>query len=99
MSLGRLDHKTKLIQAKLSSNPKCFSNPRRDSRSSSHVGRGGAANVFKPSETEIAAARKDVNKWYNAISDEDELDCEKPEAEKGLADKGKAWLKGKMGKA
>ncbi|TGO62234.1 hypothetical protein BCON_0021g00470 [Botryotinia convoluta] len=77
-------------------------NPRRESSSSSHVGRGGAANVFKPSEAEIVAARKDT-KWGNAVSDEDELDYSKPdnkiEPQKGLADKGKAWLKERMGKA
>lgn len=79
-------------------NAKCSSNPRRESPSSSHVGRGGAANVFKPSEAEIAAARKDV-KWDSAISDEDEPDYSKPETEKGLAEKGKAWLKERIGKA
>ncbi|KAF7913194.1 hypothetical protein EAE99_010816 [Botrytis elliptica] len=77
-------------------------NPRRESSSSSHVGRGGAANIFKPSEAEIVAARKDT-KWDNAISDEDELDYSKQdnklEPQKGLADKGKAWLKERMGKA
>ncbi|QSZ28621.1 hypothetical protein DSL72_003120 [Monilinia vaccinii-corymbosi] len=78
-------------------------NPRRESISPSHVGRGGAANVFKPTEAEIATARKDA-KWDSAISDEDELeystpDYIKPETEKGFADKGKAWLKDKIGKA
>jgi len=72
-------------------------NPRRESASSAHVGRGGAANVFKPSETEIAAARRDNVKGDSAIADEDEPDY--PKSEKGLADKGKAWLKERMGKA
>ncbi|APA06619.1 hypothetical protein sscle_02g013890 [Sclerotinia sclerotiorum 1980 UF-70] len=75
--------------------------PRRESSSSSHVGRGGAANVFKPSEAEIAAARKDA-RWDSAISDEDEpyyiKADNRPAGEKGLADKGKAWLKERMGK-
>ncbi|KAB8302489.1 hypothetical protein EYC80_005891 [Monilinia laxa] len=72
-------------------------NPRRESQSSSHVGRGGAANIFKPTEAEIAAARNDV-KWDSAIEDELEY-ITKHETEKGLADKGKAWLKEKIGKA
>ncbi|ESZ98254.1 hypothetical protein SBOR_1350 [Sclerotinia borealis F-4128] len=107
MSLGRSNHKTQSqleSQAMPNSNPKSSSNPRRESpSSSSHVGRGGAANVFNPSEADIAAARKD-GKWDDAVSDEDEPDyskhdSSKHETEKGLADKGKAWLKERMGKA
>ncbi|EDO02338.1 predicted protein [Sclerotinia sclerotiorum 1980 UF-70] len=52
-------------------------------------------------EAEIAAARKDA-RWDSAISDEDEpyyiKADNRPAGEKGLADKGKAWLKERMGK-
>ncbi|CAG8960067.1 hypothetical protein HYFRA_00010545 [Hymenoscyphus fraxineus] len=64
--------------------------PRRQSNSSSHVGRGGAANVFKPTAEDILQARKDNVKWESAIDDETNG---KPL--KGLADKGKDWLLGK----
>ncbi|KAF4637092.1 hypothetical protein G7Y89_g994 [Cudoniella acicularis] len=46
-------------------------NPRRESTSSSHVGRGGAANVFKPSADEIEAAKRENAKWESAIADEE----------------------------
>jgi len=60
--------------------------PRRESSSSTHVGRGGAANVFRPSQVEIEAAKRDNTKWESAVDDE---------KVKGLADKGKEWLLGK----
>lgn len=66
--------------------------PRRESGSSTHVGRGGAANIFRPSQAEIDAAKSDNAKWENAI-DSDSIT--KGNAPKGLADKGKDWLLGK----
>jgi hypothetical protein len=60
--------------------------PRRESSSSTHVGRGGAANIFRPSQVEIEAAKWDKPKWESAVDDE---------KVKGLADKGKEWLLGK----
>ena len=67
-------------------------NPRRESTHSTHVGRGGAANVFKPTAAEIEAAEKD-NKWESAV-DEGERGNGNGEKERGLADKGKEFLKG-----
>jgi hypothetical protein len=68
--------------------------PRRESTSSTHVGRGGAANVFKPSAEEIEKAKRDNAKWESAVGDDDSLKqgATKP---KGLADKGKEWLMGR----
>lgn len=67
--------------------------PRRESTSSTHVGRGGAANVFKPTAEDIEKAKRDNAKWESAIGDdENPKQSEKP---KGLADKGKDWLFGK----
>jgi hypothetical protein len=58
------------------------------------VGRGGAANVFKPSAEEIEKAKRDNAKWESAVGDDDSLKqgATKP---KGLADKGKEWLMGR----
>ncbi len=64
--------------------------PRRESTSSAHVGRGGAANVFHPTQADIDAAKRDNAKWESAIADEK---ADKPST-KGLADKGKEWLGG-----
>ncbi|KAG9235097.1 hypothetical protein BJ875DRAFT_282776 [Amylocarpus encephaloides] len=61
---------------------------RRESGSQTHVGRGGAANIFKPSAEEISKAKKDA-KWESPIGDDDN------EKSKGLAEKGKEWLFGK----
>lgn len=44
--------------------------PRRESASNTHVGRGGAANIFKPSAAELEGAKKDGAKWESAIGDE-----------------------------
>ncbi|TVY88100.1 hypothetical protein LAWI1_G005888 [Lachnellula willkommii] len=66
--------------------------PRRESTSETHVGRGGAANVFKPSPEEIAKAKTGNAKWEGAVEDEKEA---KAPAPKGLADRGKEWLMGK----
>jgi len=63
--------------------------PRRESTSSAHVGRGGAANVFKPSQAEVEAAKKDNAKWEGAVVDDGDNKT------KGLADKGKEWLFGR----
>lgn len=64
-------------------------NPRRESTNTTHVGRGGAANIFRPSADEIAAAKNENGKWESAIDDEP------ASKSKGLADKGKEWLFGK----
>jgi len=68
--------------------------PRRESTSSTHVGRGGAANVFKPSAEEIEKAKRDNAKWESAVGDDDSLKQGVPKP-KGLADKGKDWLLGR----
>lgn len=67
--------------------------PRRESMNSTHVGRGGAANVFKPSQAEIEAAKRDNRAWESAVADEKEGG----KAEKGLADRGKEFLSGLVG--
>jgi hypothetical protein len=73
--------------------------PRRESTNSTHVGRGGAANVFRPSAAEIEAAKKDNAKWESAISDDKSISGSVGEKQRtqGLADKGKEWLNGKVG--
>lgn len=68
--------------------------PRRESTSSTHVGRGGAANVFKPSTEEIEKAKRDNAKWESAVGDDESLKRGQPQP-KGLADKGKDWLLGR----
>ena len=68
--------------------------PRRESTSSTHVGRGGAANVFKPSADEIEKAKRDNAKWESAVGDDESLKHGVPKP-KGLADKGKDWLLGR----
>ncbi|KAL2072853.1 hypothetical protein VTL71DRAFT_12196 [Oculimacula yallundae] len=88
--------------------------PRRESASNTQIGRGGAGNVFKPSAADLESAKKDNNKWESAIGDDKSEDGreglvrtatngakkEKSDGEKskGLADRGKEWLMGKMGK-
>jgi hypothetical protein len=64
-------------------------NPRRESESKTHVGRGGVANVFTPSQDEIAAAKRGNEKWESAIGDEP-----RDTRDRGLAEKGKEWLFG-----
>lgn len=64
--------------------------PRRESTNSTHVGRGGAANVFKPTEKEIEVAKRDNARWESAVVDDGK-------AEKGLADRGKEFLSGLVG--
>lgn len=66
------------------------SHPRRESANSTHVGRGGAANVFKPSDKEIEVAKRDNARWESAVVDDGK-------AEKGLADRGKEFLSGLVG--
>lgn len=72
-------------------------NPRRESTSSAHVGRGGAANIFKPTAEEIEKAKKDNAKWESAVGDDDSVQKLKQGEKKprGLADKGKDWLFGR----
>jgi len=64
--------------------------------SSTHIGRGGAANVFKPSSEEIAKAREeDAQQEFGVrVSEEKEGNGE---YDKGLAEKGKQWLLNKVG--
>lgn len=75
--------------------------PRRESTNSTHVGRGGAANVFHPTAEEVARAREDNARWESAVGDGDSVDSERREetarrkqGERGLAEKGKEWLFG-----
>lgn len=65
-----------------------LSQPRRESESKTHVGRGGVANVFQLSQDEIAAATRD-NEMECLIGDEP-----RGILDKGLAEKGKEWLFG-----
>lgn len=74
-----------------------FRNPRKESINSAHVGRGGAANVFRPSQAEMEPAKQDNAKWESAISD-DKSDTTRTPAPKGLAEKGKEWLGGLVAK-
>ena len=64
-----------------------------------HVGRGGAANVFRPSADEVAGAKSD-QKWESAVSDDADVSLtDKPkEDHRGLADKGKDYLDGLFGR-
>merc|ERR1711977_520993 len=88
--------------------------PRRESGNNTHVGRGGAANVFKPSAADLETAKKDNAKWESAVGDDRSEDGREGlvpgatagkggvksdgEKSKGLVDRGKEWLMGKMGK-
>ena len=67
------------------------SQPRRESTSNTHVGRGGAANVFRPSTEEIEKATRHNEKWEEAIGDEESVKAGE-KTSRGLADKGKDWL-------
>jgi hypothetical protein len=64
--------------------------PRRPSSGAQHYGRGGAANVFKPSEDELAAVKD--GKFDNAVDDSSSRKSSEFET---LAAKGKAFLFGK----
>jgi hypothetical protein len=76
-------------------------NPRRESTNSTHVGRGGAANVFRPSVEEVTKAKEDNARWESAVGDGSfddegrEITAERKRGEKGFADRGKEWLFGK----
>lgn len=79
--------------------------PRRESHSNTHIGRGGAANVFRPSPEEVVKMKADSRKWESAVGDERSVDKEREEerererkAEMGIAERGKEWLFGKGGK-
>jgi hypothetical protein len=66
--------------------------PRRESSGSAHVGRGGAANVFR---LEKSGAGVDES----AVEDEEEgLSGGGKGREMGLADRGKEWLSGVVGR-
>ena len=68
--------------------------PRRESTSNPHVGRGGAANIFKPSAEEIEQAKRDSARSESAVGDDENLKRGEKKL-KGLADKGKDWLLGR----
>ncbi|KAI9053219.1 hypothetical protein LZ554_002186 [Drepanopeziza brunnea f. sp. 'monogermtubi'] len=88
--------------------------PRRESGNTTHVGRGGAANVFKPSPAELEKMRKDGGNWETAVGDDRNEDGGEvlvgsagfkredtrsdADRSKGLADRGKEWIMGKLGK-
>jgi len=66
--------------------------PRRESTSNTHVGRGGAANVFKPSAEDVEKAKQDNAKWEDAIGDDGSVKSGEKKQPRGFADKGKDWL-------
>lgn len=49
--------------------------------------------MFRPSSEDIAAAKRDNERWESAIGDEPP----RAKTDKGLAEKGKEWLFGKKG--
>lgn len=69
--------------------------PHKEYISSTHIGRGGAANVFRPSHEEVAKAKKENAKSETSGSGSESGDEENDgEDGKGLAEKGKQWLFG-----
>lgn len=75
--------------------------PRRESGGSTHVGRGGAANIF---HTSLAGLNQNGSHEYaiDSTSDDHYAAARRAEAKeadrkasKGLADRGKEWLMGK----
>ncbi|KAL3417961.1 hypothetical protein PVAG01_10971 [Phlyctema vagabunda] len=64
--------------------------PRRESGGTQHVGRGGAANIFKPSKEDLERSRKEDSA---VLIDDDERP--QGQGQKGFAEKGKDWLLGK----
>jgi len=58
-----------------------------------HVGRGGAANVFKPTPEEIEKAKRENEQYESVIAEGRGVSHER-----GLADKGKEWLFGNKSK-
>jgi len=70
-------------------------NPRRESTSSAHVGRGGAANVFKPSKEDIEKARRENARLGGDSAVVFDDGSSGRAGRKGLADRGKDWLLGK----
>ncbi|KAK2628368.1 hypothetical protein QTJ16_003014 [Diplocarpon rosae] len=88
--------------------------PRRESGNNTHVGRGGAANVFvfKPSPADLEQRGRSAEEDGGLLGEggsrnggngnggahgkeEDEADRERS---KGLADRGKEWIMGRLGK-
>lgn len=61
--------------------------PARRESATTHVGRGGAANIFKPSPEELAAMKQ--QQWESAVDEKEG---------KGFADKGKEWILKKAGR-
>lgn len=72
--------------------------PRTSSSGQQHIGRGGAANVFKPSKEDLDNAKKDAGKWESAIGGEEKDGKDaaaKDHGSKNILDKGKEFLFGK----
>lgn len=70
--------------------------PRTETGNDTHVGRGGAANVFRPSGDEASRqAEVDAAEKRRALGEKAEKVTTPREV--GLADKGKEWLSGVMG--
>jgi hypothetical protein len=65
--------------------------PRTETGNDTHVGRGGAANIFRPSEEAERMSEGDVEK-RKALENRGAVP-----REVGLADKGKQWLSGVIG--
>lgn len=75
--------------------------PRRDSAGATHYGRGGAANIFKGSAEDEAAAQKAKAEGTSAVDDDESSLRKSPsppaprgsdENGNGLAAKGKQWF-------
>jgi len=76
--------------------------PRHEFLGDAHFGRGGAANVIKPTEEEVAQSKKDEALLEEKLAKEKEKEKEqhvKADAYKGWADKGKDLLFGRYRKA
>lgn len=70
--------------------------PRTETGNDTHVGRGGAANVFRPSGDEAAGrhAEGEAEKKKRVLGEKAAAPSPR---EQGLADKGKEWLTGVIG--
>ena len=70
--------------------------PRTETGNDTHVGRGGAANIFRPSGDEAGRqAEADAAEKRRVLGEKGEKATTPREF--GLADKGKEWLSGVMG--
>lgn len=66
--------------------------PRMETGNDTHVGRGGAANVFRPSEEEAGKTADGEAEKKRALGEK-----RMSPREAGLAEKGKEWLSGVIG--